>query len=107
MDTGREAAMSDGDTLKISSDCQSPMAANLRDYDLLHIDARRLTRDCVSRQLATHLPELSIESATSAADLTAGGVGGKRYGVTVLHTHMTPVDDPAVASQMSLLGQIM
>jgi len=30
MDTGREAAMSDGDTLKISSDCQPPMAANLR-----------------------------------------------------------------------------
>jgi DNA-binding NarL/FixJ family response regulator len=109
--------MSDSDTTSIYSDTtstytdfasQPPMpAAESRDCDILYIDARRLTRDCVSCQLATHLPELSIESAMSAADFPTDGFSRKRYGLTILHTHMAAVDDPAVASQLSLLSQIM
>ena len=64
--------MSGGDTVNSDSEPRPLMdAANLREYDLLYIDARRLSRDCVSRQLAMHLPELSIESVMSAADLPA------------------------------------
>jgi len=72
---------------------------------LLYIDERRLSRNHISRELALYLPDFEIETATSARDLSLGG--GKRFALTVLHAHTAPIDELAVSSQLSLLGDVM
>jgi DNA-binding NarL/FixJ family response regulator len=100
--------MSEGETVVTDSESlPHTEGALLRECNLLYIDARRLSRDCVSRQFAEHLPELSIEPAMSAVEFSLGAFTRERFALTILHTHMSSVDDAGVSGQLSLLGQIM
>ena len=102
--------MSEGEALPTDSE-SLPLphmeAALPREHSLLYIDAQRLSRDCVSSQLAEHLPELSIEAAMSAVEFSLGAFTRERFALTILHTHLSSVDDAGVSDQLSLLGQIM
>jgi DNA-binding NarL/FixJ family response regulator len=82
-------------------------AALLREHNLLYIDPRRLSRDCVSRELAEYLPELSIEPVMSVGEFSLGTFTREHFALIILHTHMGSVEDSGVSGQLSLLGQIM
>jgi DNA-binding NarL/FixJ family response regulator len=68
---------------------------------LLYVDARRLSRDYVSRQLALHLPEFAIDPAASAGELS----GTRPYIATIAHTHTARVDEPATSMLVSRLAR--
>ena len=74
---------------------------------ILYIDERPLTRDCISRQLATQLGEISIEPVPSVRDAALRAQGDGRYALAVLHTHMATIVDRTVAAELALLGQAM
>jgi DNA-binding NarL/FixJ family response regulator len=74
---------------------------------ILYIDERPLTRDCISRQLASQLGEISIEPVASVRDAALRAQGERCYALAVLHTHMTSIVDRAVSAELSLLGQAM
>jgi DNA-binding NarL/FixJ family response regulator len=91
---------------EIHPNTDSQTAARAGGPGLLYIDDRRLSRHHISRELALYLPELAIETATSARELSPAG-SGKRFALTVLHAHTAPIDELAVSSQLSLLGDVM
>jgi DNA-binding NarL/FixJ family response regulator len=74
---------------------------------ILYIDERPLTRDCISRQLATQLGEISIEPVSSVRDAALRAQGEGRYALAVLHTHMASITDRTIAGELALLGQSM
>jgi DNA-binding NarL/FixJ family response regulator len=74
-------------------------------HHLLYIDARRLSRDYVSRQLAMHLSECSIESAASAGELSRPG--RRSYVAAIVHAHTTRVDEPATSTLIVWLAQFL
>jgi DNA-binding NarL/FixJ family response regulator len=78
---------------------------------VLYLDEQHLTRDCISRELSRHLPELQIDSRTSARELSPDD---ERFALVILHTHGALIDDEArsgrsddsrVRTELSLLEQ--
>ena len=59
---------------------------------VLYLDEQHLTRDCVSRELSRHMPELHIDSRSSAQDLSPDD--GK-FALAILHTHGALIDNEA------------
>ena len=57
---------------------------------VLYLDGQHLTRDCVTRELSRHLPELEIDSRASAHDLSADD---QRFALVILHVHSALLDD--------------
>ena len=78
---------------------------------VLYCDEQHLTRDCVSRELSRHLPELQIDSRTSAHDISPDD---ERFELIILHAHGALIDNQArsgrtddnrVRSELSMLEQ--
>jgi DNA-binding NarL/FixJ family response regulator len=96
--------MPEGASSEEESKAQSVALVKPR-HHLLYIDARRLSRDYVSRQLAMYLPEFSVESAASAGELAL--TEGKAYAAVVVHTHTSRVEEPMTATLLSWLAQLL
>ncbi len=78
---------------------------------VLYLDEQHLTRDCVSGELSRHLPELQIDSRTSAHDLSPDD---GRFALIILHAHGALIDNQArsartddsrVGAELSMLEQ--
>jgi DNA-binding NarL/FixJ family response regulator len=96
-----DGASSESDTTAQPQSAELPRPR----HHLLYIDARRLSRDYVSRQLAMHLPEYSIESAAAAGELSRPG--RRSHVATIVHTHTTRVDEPATSTLLAWLTQFL
>jgi DNA-binding NarL/FixJ family response regulator len=69
----------------------------------LYVDARSLSRECFSERLAYHLPEWSIEPASSVRELQCNG-NWPRASVVILNTHSASVNSPEVAEDIALIA---
>ena len=72
---------------------------------VLYIDRQRLGRDCLSKQLADHLPEWAIESASSIQDLQRNDIHRHQTSLVVLNTHGASVDSAEVATEMAMIAE--
>jgi DNA-binding NarL/FixJ family response regulator len=72
---------------------------------VLYIDRQRLGRDCVSKQLADHLPEWTIESASSIQDIQRNDIRRCQPSLVVLNTHGASVDSAEVANEMAMIAE--
>jgi DNA-binding NarL/FixJ family response regulator len=63
---------------------------------VLYLDEQHLTRDCVSRELSRHLPELQFDSRTSAQDLAPND---QAFALVILHIHGALIDNEASSSR--------
>jgi len=98
--------MPEGASSEDESGAQPQSAALVKPrHHLLYIDQRRLSRDYVSRQLAMHLPEFSVESAASAGELALPD--GRSYAAAVAHTHTSRVEEAVTATLISWLAQLL
>ena len=70
---------------------------------VFYIDKQRLGRDCVSKQLAAHLPEWTIESASSIHDLQENDIRRRPTSLVILNTHGESVHSTEVASEMAMI----
>jgi len=69
---------------------------------VLYVDKQRLTRDCVSEQLAVHLPEWAIESVPSARELQERG-DWPCTSVVLLHTHSASVKIAEITHEIAVI----
>jgi DNA-binding NarL/FixJ family response regulator len=78
----------------------------------LYLDEQHLTRDCISRELSRHLPELQLDSRPSAHELSPDDGS---FTLVILHTHGARIDnegrsersdDSRVRAELSLLEQM-
>jgi DNA-binding NarL/FixJ family response regulator len=72
---------------------------------VFYIDKQRLGRDCLSKQLADHLPEWAIESASSIQDLQRNDIRRRQTSLVVLNTHGASVDSAEVANEMAMIAE--
>ena len=72
---------------------------------ILYIDAYRLTRDCIARELSVHLPEVVIESIVTVDHLAMPDVAENRFGLAILHTHTARIGEAHIATQVSLMSR--
>src|SRR5215813_13953366 len=86
-----------------------------RSHEIVYIDEQCLTRDCISHALGEQLPELSVETRTTARGLSPGHFGPNGFALVVLHAHSGRidlqaqsgrVDDNKVASELAILDEI-
>src|SRR5215813_14903364 len=86
-----------------------------RAREILYIDEQCLTRDCISRALAVHLPDLSVEPRAMAEDLVSGNSLADRFALIVLHGHggrialrtnAGRIADSRIVTELSLLERI-
>ncbi len=67
---------------------------------IFYIDKQRLSRDCVTEQLAMHLPEWTIEPVQSARDLPNSS-DGNPLALVILHVHGASVGTASVAEELA------
>jgi len=72
---------------------------------VFYIDKQRLGRDCLSKQLTDHLPEWTIESASSIQDLQRNDIRRCQTSLVVLNTHGASVDSAEVADEMAMIAE--
>ena len=72
---------------------------------VFYIDKQRLGRDCVSKQLAAHLLEWTIESASSIYDLQRNDIRGRQTSLVILNTHGASVHSAEVAKEMAMIAE--
>jgi DNA-binding NarL/FixJ family response regulator len=86
-----------------------------RAKEILYIDDRCLTRDCISDALAKLLPDLSIESRAKAQDLLSGDFCATEFALVILHGHdgrfgigttAKRIGDSRIAAELSILDRI-
>jgi DNA-binding NarL/FixJ family response regulator len=70
---------------------------------VFYIDKQRLGRDCVSNQLAAHLPEWRIECASSIRDLQKNDIRCRPTSLVILNTHGASVHSTEVANEMAMI----
>jgi DNA-binding NarL/FixJ family response regulator len=70
---------------------------------ILYIDHQSLTRYCVSEQLALHLPEASVETASTISDVSKEDVQARRFTLAILRTHAIGEDE--LAHELASLGE--
>jgi DNA-binding NarL/FixJ family response regulator len=73
---------------------------------ILYVDSQRLTRDCVGQQLALHIPEATVETASSASDVSEDDVGGCRFTLGIVNKHASHITDAEVTLQLSCLAEL-
>jgi DNA-binding NarL/FixJ family response regulator len=82
---------------------------------ILYIDDKSLTRDCISHVLAELLPDLSIEAREKAQDLVSGDSRADGFALVVLHGHGGRIDlgtnaarigDRRLIAELSILEEI-
>ncbi len=84
--------------------CEGLHAA--QEEPILYIDQYRLSRDCIARQLAHHLPEFTIETVATAEDVSARDSNASRFALVILHAHMARAGEDRVAAQLMLLARL-
>jgi DNA-binding NarL/FixJ family response regulator len=72
---------------------------------VFYIDRQRLGRDCLSKQLADHLPEWTIESASSIHDLQRDDIHRRQTPLVVVNTHGASFDTAEVANEMATIAE--
>ena len=72
---------------------------------VFYIDKQRLGRDCVSKQLAAHLPEWTIESASSIQDLQRNDIRRSQTSLVILNTHGASIHSTEVANEMAMIAE--
>jgi DNA-binding NarL/FixJ family response regulator len=86
-----------------------------RRLQLLYVDEQHLTRDCIGRELARHLPDLSVVVRTEVKELELGGPCGSKFDVAIINVHADKIDITAdreiidrgrIVEGLSLLEQI-
>lgn len=86
-----------------------------RRLQLLYVDEQHLTRDCIGRELARHLPDLSVVVRADVKDLELGGPAGSKFDVAVINVHADKIDITAdreiidrgrIVESLSLLEQM-
>ena len=75
-------------------------------HTIVYIDSQSLTRECVTEQLATRLPELLVESVAQVGDLSADRVDVKQLALGILNRHSQRIREPDLADQLSALAAI-
>jgi len=74
---------------------------------ILYVDEHRLTRDCISRELARFLPELSVEDRATAKDLASETLDLSDIALVALNTHSNDINDANVAAELSILERVV
>lgn len=73
-------------------------------HTIVYIDSQSLTRECVTEQLATRLPELLVESVAEISDLSADRLDVKQLALGILNRHSQRIREPELADQLSALA---
>jgi len=82
---------------------------------ILYLDEQHLTRDCISRELERHLPELNIVGHATAQDVAADDAPDAKFLVAVLYVHADhtdacghhkSVDDGKTSAELARLEQL-
>jgi len=73
---------------------------------IAYIDSQRLSRDCVSEQLAARLPEVLIEAIATAYDLSKEDAETHRFALGILNKHSMHIGEAELADQLSFLATI-
>ena len=71
---------------------------------LLYIDKQRLARDCISEQLAIHLPEWTIEPLASVCELREDE-DWSRASLVIFNTHGESLRNADVAGEMAMIAK--
>jgi DNA-binding NarL/FixJ family response regulator len=71
---------------------------------IVYIDNQRLTRDCVTEQLAMRLPEILIEAVAEVYDLSKEDIDTHRFALGILNKHSMHISKPELAKQLSFLA---
>ena len=82
---------------------------------ILYLDEQHLTRDCITRELERHLPELNVVGHATAQDVDADDEPGAKFLVAMLYVHADstdarghrmPVDDGRTLAELARLEQL-
>jgi DNA-binding NarL/FixJ family response regulator len=74
--------------------------------NLIYIDGRALTRDCVANQLAMQLPEFSVAAFASADEIGAHPEFDGQECSILYNTYSLPVEDPEFLHSLSVMQRI-
>jgi DNA-binding NarL/FixJ family response regulator len=82
---------------------------------IFYIDEQPLSRECISRQLAAHLPQMEVVPRRAVEDISNSSVEADRFALAVLNTHAGRVGeqracrvcDKSVAAELSMLKEIL
>jgi DNA-binding NarL/FixJ family response regulator len=82
---------------------------NASDYQkrgsaIVYIDNQRLTRDCVTEQLASRLPDTLIEGLSDPSQLSACGLDMDRFSLGILNKHSTYVREAKFVDELSCVA---
>jgi DNA-binding NarL/FixJ family response regulator len=92
---------------KADSDPNAEVARPKRSRGILYLDEQRLTRDCISQELARHFPDLSIAPRATVQDLTSENYNAEDFVLVVLHVHAGRLDDDSTIAELSMLDQVL
>jgi DNA-binding NarL/FixJ family response regulator len=81
---------------RASADAEPPV--------ILYFDKQRLARDCISEQLATHLPEWTIEPLASVCELR-GDEDWSRASLVIFNIHGESLRNADVAGEMAMIAK--
>jgi DNA-binding NarL/FixJ family response regulator len=71
---------------------------------ILYFDKQRLARDCISEQLATHLPEWTIEPLAAVCELREDE-DWSRASLVIFNTHGESLRNADVAGEMAMIAK--
>ena len=71
---------------------------------ILYVDKQRLARDCISEQLAIHLPEWTIEPLASVCELREDE-DWSRASLVIFNTHGESLRNADVAGEMAMIAK--
>src|SRR5262249_4927478 len=82
---------------------------------IFYIDEQHFSRECISRQLAVHLPQMEVAPRRAVEDISNSSVETDRFALAVLNTHAgrvgeqhaCRVGDKSVAAELSMLKEIL
>lgn len=87
--------------------CLEEQGSSQRAREIFYIDGQRLTRECVSRELARCLPELAVEERATARDLALENFDPAGIALVAFNAHAGDVADSGVAAELSILERIV
>jgi DNA-binding NarL/FixJ family response regulator len=71
---------------------------------ILYIDSQHLTRDCITEQLAVHLPEWRIESVRSACEVPSSSSDRDQLSLGILHIHAASVSGALASEELRAIA---
>ena len=79
-------------------------AANAEPTVVVYVDKQRLARDCISEQLATHLPEWTIEPLASVSELREDE-DWSRASLVIFNTHGESLRNADVVGEIAMIAR--